>query len=194
MQNAQEAPPALARAGGTSDRDLARQAALGDRTAFAEIFHRHAASMFRYAVHMLDGDVEEAEDAVQDALTQAWLHLPGFRGDAELSTWLFRITANVVLRSRRRRRPQAIDDRLLDVAARAASDPDARVEQGELWAALAAALSELPWRQRAAWVLRELEGQSYEEMADVMQTSPTVVRGQLHRARRAVAVRMAQWR
>jgi len=194
VQNAPEAPPALTRAGDASDRDLARQAALGDRAAFAEIFHRHAASMFRYAVHMLDGDVQEAEDAVQDALTQAWLNLPGFRGDAELSTWLFRITANVVLRSRRRRRPQAIDDGLVNVAALAAGDPDARVEQGELWAALAAALSELPWRQRAAWVLRELEGQSYEEMADVMQTSPTVVRGQLHRARRAVAVRMAQWR
>ena len=80
-----------------NDQDLAGQAALGDRFAFAEIFHRHAAAMFRYAVHMLDGDIDQAEDAVQEALTQAWVHLPQFRGDSALQTWLFRIIANSVL-------------------------------------------------------------------------------------------------
>jgi len=176
------------------DQDLARRAALGDRCAFAEIFHQHGAAMFRYAVHMLDGDTDEAEDAVQEALTQAWVHLPQFRGDSELRTWLFRITANSVLSARRRRRPVAVDDGLLTVPAGPDTDPVDHAQHEELWVALDVALGELPWRQRASWLLRELEGLPYEEIAEILDTSPTVVRGQLHRARRTLAVRMAQWR
>ena len=177
-----------------NDQDLARRAALGDRFAFAEIFHRHAAAMFRYAVHMLDGDVNQAEDAVQEALTQAWLHLPQFRGDSALQTWLFRITANCVLSARRRRRPIVGEDWVLTLPAGPDTDPVARAQHEELRVALEAALGELPWRQRASWLLREIEGLSYEEIADILDTSPTVIRGQLHRARGPLAVRMAQWR
>lgn len=190
-----EATKQLDAAGRSNDHDLAQQAALGDRSAFAEIFDRHAATMFRYAVHMLDGDVDEAEEAVQEALTQAWLHLPQFRGDSALQTWLFRITANCVLSARRSRRPKAAtEDWLLNVPAGPAADPVAHTQHEELWAALGAALSELPWRQRASWLLRELDGLAYEEIADILDTSPTVVRGQLHRARRTLALRLAQWR
>lgn len=182
-------------AGLPSDHDLARQAALGDRLAFAEIFDRHAAAMFRYAVHMLDGDIDEAEEAVQEALTQAWVHLPRFRGESALQTWLFRITANCVLSARRRRRPVAApEDWLLDLPAGPGTDPVAHIQDEELLAALEVALSELPWRQRASWLLRELQGLPYEEIADILDTTPTVVRGQLHRARRTLAARMAQWR
>ena len=176
------------------DQDLARRAALGDRFAFAEIFHRHAAAMFRYAVHMLDGDIHQAEDAVQEALTQAWVHLPQFRGDSALRTWLFRITANAVLSARRRRRPIVGEDWVLTLPAGPDTDPVAHAQHEELWVSLQAALRELPWRQRASWLLRELEGLSYAEIADILDTSPTVIRGQLHRARGTLAVRMAQWR
>jgi RNA polymerase sigma-70 factor (ECF subfamily) len=178
-----------------SDLVLARSAGLGDRAAFAMIFDRHAAAMFRYAVNMLDGDQDAAEDAVQDALERAWSNLPGFRGDAQLRTWLFRITANVVLSARRRRRPIAVDDELLTaLPATPATEPVHLVEHSELRAALELALTELPWRQRAVWLLREMEGLSYDEIADILQTSPAVVRGQLHRARGTLAVRMVQWR
>ena len=180
--------------GHLNDKDLARQGALGDRFAFAEIFHRHGAAMFRYAVHMLDGDIADAEDAVQEALTQAWVHLPQFRGDSGLQTWLFRITANCVLSARRRRRPINVDDWVLNVPSGPETDPMLHAVHEELWVALEVALSELPWRQRASWLLRELEGLPYEQIADILDTSPTVVRGQLHRARRTLAVRMAQWR
>ncbi|MGV8965762.1 MAG: RNA polymerase sigma factor [Cellulomonas sp.] len=174
---------------------LARRAGLGDRAAFAIIFDRHAAAMFRYAVNMLDGDQDAAEDAVQDALERAWSNLPGFRGDAQLRTWLFRITANVVLSARRRRRPIAVDDDLLTaLPATPDTEPVQQVEHSELRAALELALTELPWRQRATWLLREMEGLSYDEIADILQTRPAVVRGQLHRARATLAVRMVQWR
>ncbi|WP_407343217.1 RNA polymerase sigma factor [Pengzhenrongella phosphoraccumulans] len=178
-----------------TDLELARSAGLGDRAAFAVIFDRHAAAMFRYAVNMLDGDQDAAEDTVQDALERAWANLPGFRGDAQLRTWLFRITANVVLSARRRRRPIAVDDELLTaLPATPEAEPVQQVQDSELRAALELALTELPWRQRAAWLLREMEGLSYDEIADVLQTSPAVVRGQLHRARGTLAVRMVQWR
>lgn len=179
----------------TEDGALARRAGLGDRYAFAEIFQRHAESMFRYAQHMLDGDAADAEDAVQNALFKAWQHLPAFRGQSALRTWLFRITANEVLNARRRRRPEPVDDQLLTAEADdPESDPARQLEHAELWETLTVALAELPWRQRASWLLKEMEGMSYNEIAVVLETSPTVVRGQLHRARRTLAVRMAQWR
>ncbi len=181
--------------GEIEDRELARWAALGDRVAFGAIVDRHGAAMFRYALRMSDGDTAAAEDAVQDALARAWIGLPGFRGDAALRTWLFSITGNAVLKARRRRRPVSMDDRLLSVVpAPAQREPYRQLEAKEMQRALVVALAELPWRQRACWLLRESEDLSYEEIAEVLGTTTTVVRGQLHRARATLAVRMASWR
>lgn len=178
-----------------SDLVLARRCALGDRLAFAEIFSRHGASLYRYALRMLDGDHQAAEDVVQEALTKAWLRIPGFRGDSSLRTWLFRLTVNECHDARRRRRPIPVDDGLLTVMAEE-TELSAEDTAGtrSLLAALDLALLELPWRQRAAWLLREVEGLSYDEIATALTTNSTVVRGQLHRARATLEVRMAQWR
>lgn len=178
-----------------ADGELTERAVLGDRAAFAQLVRRHGPAMYRYALHMLDGHESDAEDVVQEALIKAWQHLPGFRGDASIRTWLFTITSNTAYDARRRRRPRAVDDALL--AARPDdidTDPAEQLVDAELWQTLAVALTELPWRQRASWLLVEIEGLSYEEVAGVLATSTTVVRGQLHRARRTLAVRMAQWR
>lgn len=151
--------------------------------------------MYRYALHMLDGHPSDAEDVVQNALIKAWQHLPEFRGDSSVRTWLLTITSNQAYDARRRRRPRAIDDALL--ATRPddlETDPADQLVDAELWEALTVALTELPWRQRSSWLLYEIEGLSYEEIAGVLGTSTTVVRGQLHRARRTLAIRMAQWR
>lgn len=178
-----------------SDHDLAVRAALGDRDAFAHIVIRCAPGMHRYAVGLLGGDFQAAEDAVQEALAKAWVALPGFRGQSSLRTWLFRITANEVLAARRRRRPVSVDDGLLHtVPATRAQEPEHELTTKELAGALQVALAELPWRQRAAWLLREVEHMPYSHIAEVLQTNETVVRGQLHRARRTLAVRMEQWR
>jgi len=179
----------------SADHALARRAALGDRRAFADIVYRHAPGMFRYATTMLDGNVHDAEDAVQNALTKAWQHLPQFRAEASLRTWLFRITANEVLALRRRRRPIPLDDQLLEpMRAPVRDQPEQRLDEEELRAALTAALNELPWRQRACWILAEYEEMTYEQIAEALDTQVTVVRGQLHRARRTLAIRMARWR
>jgi len=177
------------------DAVLARRAALGDRGAFTAIVHRHGPAVFRYASGMLGEHTADAEDAVQSMWIKTWRHLASYRGEAQLRTWLFRITANEVLNARRRRRPLAVDDELLTpLADHRELQPDQIADERALRRALTRALTELPWRQRASWVLAELEGLSYQEIADVLDTSPTVVRGQLHRARRTLTVRMEQWR
>ena len=179
-----------------SDAALARRAGLGDAAAFSELFARHFHPTFRYALHMLDGDEQVAEDAAQDAWLKAWRHLPDFRGESEFQTWVFRITARQVTDSRRRKRPIVVDPTLLEpVKAQSHDiDPERRLANVQLWEALSLALSELPWRQRASWLLREFEDLSYERISKILDTSPTVVRGQLHRARRGLAIRMEQWR
>lgn len=179
-----------------SDRVLARRSAMGDKAAFAVIFDRHARSLHRYAMRMLDGEHQTAEDAVQEALTRAWLHMGSFRGESTLRTWLFTLTANECRRVRRRRRPLAVDNEILQVLDNdhTAPGPYEHATASELRRILDRALLELPWRQRASWLLREIEGLSYAEIAEVLHTSPAVVRGQLHRARATLKVRMAQWR
>ena len=178
-----------------SDSVLTRRGALGDRAAFAELVGRHGNALYRYAVRMLDGEHHAAEDAIQEALTKAWLHLDGFRGDSSVRTWLFRLVANECIDARRARRPRAVDDGALSrVTADPSWQPEAVAATDDLTAALDLALHELPWRQRASWLLREIEGLSYEEIAEVLGTTVTVVRGQLHRARSSLAVRMRQWR
>lgn len=179
-----------------SDLALSRRAALGDEEAFSELFARHLHPMFRYALRMLDGDESLAEDAVQEAWVKIWTRLPDFRGESRLQTWMFSIVAREVLTARRRRRPVVVEDTTLEqhIGFDPALDPGVSTQERELWEALTLALAELPWRQRATWLLREYEDMSYDEIARVLDTTPTVVRGQLHRARRALEIRMEQWR
>ncbi len=156
----------------------------------------------RYATHLLDGDLRAAEDVVQEAWIRAWRALPEFEGRSAVQTWLFTIVQRQAYDRRRRRRPLAVDGKILEPLAQAAQagapasspEPERVLLRRELWETLTLALSELPWTQRSAWMLRELEGLSYAEIAQVLETTPTVVRGQLHRARRTLAIRMEQWR
>lgn len=196
--------PLAASLAAATDHALARRAGLGDRAAFEELFARLFPATLRFAVQMLDGDEKASEDAVQEAWVKAWRGLPDFRGTSKVQTWLFTIVTREAAGLRRRRRPLAVDNEILErLANRQASGSDSVGSDGnpeqvvlarELWETLTLALSELPWTQRASWLLRELEGLSYTDIARVLDTTPTVVRGQLHRARRTLAIRMEQWR
>jgi len=178
---------------GGSDLVLARRSGFGDRRAFAELVRRHSPAMLRFARRML-GDDGDAEDAVQEAFLSAWRGLEHFRGDSAVRTWLFRLVASKALNSRRARRPLPVDAETLRHQPDAASEPSARAQDARLLAALQTALDGLPPGQRSCWLLREVEGLGYVEIADVLGTSRTAVRGQLSRARDALAVRMAPWR
>lgn len=177
-----------------ADLALARAAALGDRDAFEEVVRRHGPGMLRYARRVLS-DPGDAEEAVQDAFVAAWRSLDRFHGDSALRTWLLGLTSHKAVDLSRRRRPRPVDDELVTARpADARSDPWEHVSAGELVRALDRALVELPYRQRACWLLVELEGLSQAETAQVLGIGPDAVRGQLFRARRALEERMARWR
>ena len=190
--------PATPDPGAVPDDELVARAGLGDHAAFAELVTRHGAALYRYARRML-GSAPDAEDAVQDALTAAWLGAEGFRGASSVRTWLFGIQANCVRRAARTRTRAPVpvttdaDDDRTDPAP-AGDDPVEHLLATDLRAALDLALADLPGPQRAAWLLVEVEGMPYADAAQVLGTTHAAVRGLLERARRTLGRRFATWR
>jgi RNA polymerase sigma-70 factor (ECF subfamily) len=182
-------------AGVPSDAALVRAARLGDDDAFGVLVDRHGPSMLRYARRLVGGSESDAAEAVQEAFISAWRSLDTFRGESSLRTWLFRLVHRRAVDLQRHRRPTPIDDELVSRFVGASGDnPLQDVLDAELLEALQQALDELPWNQRAAWLLREVEGLAYEDIARTMGTTVGSVRGHLHRGRRQLAERMARWR
>lgn len=183
---------------GTSDEVLARRAALGDRGAFAEIVDRHGPALHRYLHRLLDNP-GDTEDCLQETFIDAWRGLPTFRRESSLRTWLFTLARH---RSYRRQKafPSSGSRAPLDLeAARGIeadwrSDPARETLDAALLAALDAGLRHLPERQASTWILKEVEGLSYAEIATVLGCTPTAVRGLLERARAGLATTLAEWR
>lgn len=176
-----------------SDASLARDAGLGDRLAFETLLQRHGPALHRYALRSCS-TAQDAEDVVQETFVAAWRGLARWDGRASIKTWLFAIAARKVADSGRRRRAVPIDDELLEPMPSLDSGPDERAREHELVEALERALDELPYRQRACWVLIEVEGLSQAEVAMVLGMSPDGVRGTIFRARRNLSERMLRWR
>ncbi|MEV6803836.1 RNA polymerase sigma factor [Streptomyces sp. NPDC017405] len=173
---------------------LAVRAAEGDEDAFAVLVQRHGRSLLALARGML-GNPQDAEEAVQDAFVSAWRRLPEFRRAAEFRTWMYRITVNRCLAMRRRRPPALPLDTAAEPAARDARSQPARcAEQDAAVAALSRALGDLQSGQRLCWILREVQGLSYREIAQMTRTSEQTVRGRLFRARRSLQEAMGPWR
>ncbi|WP_265442485.1 RNA polymerase sigma factor [Flexivirga meconopsidis] len=176
------------------DVELARAARLGDEDAFEQIVDRHGPAMYRFARRLLLHDAN-AQDVVQDAFVSAWKDLPSYAGRSSLRTWLFRLTARRAADLQRRRTPTPVDDDVLStLLPAAAGSPQQAALDRELVTALRRALAELPWRQRAIWLLREIDGLSYRDIAEALAIPEDSVRGQLYRGRRALAERMNSWR
>lgn len=181
--------------GVASDAALVRAARLGDDDAFGALVDRHGPSMLRYARRLVGGSEADAGEVVQEAFISAWRSLDTFRGDSSIRTWLFRLVHRRAVDLQRHRRPTPIDDEPISrVIEASGANPLQDVLDAELLEALQRALDELPWNQRAAWLLREVEGLGYEEIARTMGTTVGSVRGHLHRGRRQLAERMARWR
>ncbi len=179
-----------ARVAGLDDHTLVVRAQEGDAPAFEALARRHQATLYRLAVRVL-GDPVEAEDALQDALLDAWRRLGSFRGDAAFSTWMYRIVTNRCLDTLRRRRPLPLqpDDTLA-----APDSTEHAVEVDAQLAALRVAVDGLSPDLRVCWALRELEGLGYAEIADVTGAGEDAVRGRIHRARVRLAEVMRPWR
>jgi len=180
--------------GTPSDEALVRAARVGDDDAFRQIVDRYGPGMYRYAMRLV-GNENDAGEVTQEAFVSAWRSLSGFAGRSSLRTWLFRLVHRRAADLQRHRRPTPINDDLLSRLSKPATDnPLQHVLDVELVAALQTALDELPWHQRATWLLREVEGMSYEEIAEAMALTVGSVRGHLHRGRRTLAERMTRWR
>ncbi|WP_264069077.1 RNA polymerase sigma factor [Mycolicibacterium komossense] len=177
-----------------SDRELINAAAVGERDAFEAIVLRYGPEMLRYARNMLS-DNGAAEEVTQDAFVAAWKGLDTFRGDSSLRTWLFTLVSHKVVDHRRRRSVTPTQDWILDTTpAPVTDDPEVRISNTDFLAELNAAMAELPYRQRAAWLLREVDGMTHTEIGRILLITPSAVRGHLVRARATLSERMAAWR
>ncbi|HUP38114.1 MAG TPA: sigma-70 family RNA polymerase sigma factor [Candidatus Limnocylindria bacterium] len=156
----------------------------GDAPAFEDLVMTYQHRVFGVALRML-GNRAEAEEVAQEAFVRAHRALGEFRGDAKLSTWLYAITSRLCLNrlaSGERRMARQGEDALLRLSD-AGPRPDAALERRELEAALGRAIADLPEDRRIVVVLRDLEGLSYEEIAQVLELELGTVRSRLHRAR-----------
>lgn len=176
------------------DTVLVEEAQKGDVHAFEELVRRYRNEVFGLAYHFLRSR-EEAWDISQEVFIKAHRALSRFRGDSAFKTWLLRITANQCKDYLKKRRVNtvAFDD------AREAADapspgltPAEAAGTAELGAAIEKALEALPVKHRAVFVLREYEGMSYEEMANVIGCSMGTVMSRLHHARKKMRSHLVQ--
>ncbi|GAB3484665.1 RNA polymerase sigma factor [Nocardiopsis coralliicola] len=180
--------------GGADDALLAVRAAEGDEEAFAVLVRRHAPPLVRLGTRLL-GDRTEAEDAVQDAFISAWRRLPEFRGGAAFGTWMYRIVTNRCLNLLRARQPSTDWGGVPEPPApEHAVAPERIVEGRAAVRDLQDAMAGLSAEQRACWVLRELDGQPYDFIADTVGITQQAVRARVFRARRHLTTALGAWR
>lgn len=172
-----------------SDDALMAQQAAGMPGAARELAGRHAGRILALAARMLGGDMAEAEDVTQEAMLRLWRLAPDWQpGRARVSTWLYRVAANLCTDRLRRRRGVG-----LDTIAEPEDDrpgAEAQLLTRDRLAALQTALDALPERQRLAVVMRHIEGVSNPEIAEVLDISVEAVESLTARGRRALAARL----
>jgi RNA polymerase sigma-70 factor (ECF subfamily) len=163
----------------------------GRPDAFEELVRRHKDRVYRLAVRMVGEDFGLAEDVAQETFVQAWRSLPRFRADSQFGTWLYRIAVNRSLNAKRRCPSEDGKDGREPLAG--VADPERTVEARSQLEALTAAVAELTPDQRSAFVLREVEGLHYEQIAQILGVSPSAVKSRLYRARVEILQAMAEW-
>lgn len=168
------------------DKELIQSIQKGDRLAFNQLVLKYRTRVMGVATRML-GDRGEAEDLAQDVFVKVYRSMPGFRGASLFSTWLFRITTNSCLNQKRSRRPETQISNGADGPELAVADPSSNphhlLEQKELKIVLEKSIQSLPEEQRIVLILRDIEGLSYEAIADSLELELGTVRSRLHRAR-----------
>jgi RNA polymerase sigma-70 factor (ECF subfamily) len=160
----------------------------GDSDAFAALVRATYDDTYTLA-YRLTGNEEDARDVVQEAYLRAYRGIRRFRGEARVTTWLYRITANCAanqLGSRRRHRHESLDVAAEPADAAPAIDPVDRAVAADLRATVAAAIADLPPRLRAVVVLRDVYDLPHEAIASELGITETAAKVRLHRARRAL--------
>jgi RNA polymerase sigma-70 factor (ECF subfamily) len=162
--------------------------------AFDRLYRDHVDRIYRFA-QRLCGQVEDAQDLVQDTFLNAYRGLEGFRGDAQVSTWLYRIAARACLRLRRKRKGEPARELSLEefiptsegeFRLQVPTDgltPEEALENKELKRALHQAIQKLPNKYRVVLVLRDMEELTAKEVGTIMGLNERAVKSRLHRAR-----------
>jgi len=164
--------------------ELIQRSKQGDLDSFNRLVELYQRQAYNLAWRML-GQVEAAEDATQDAFLSAWKGIRGFR-QGNLRAWLLSIVANACkdqLRARRRRPAISTDELELEALPSSGESPEDYVLRRELAAEIQRGLATLPPDQRLAVILRDLQGLSYEEIAQATASSLGTVRSRLSRGR-----------
>lgn len=181
------------------DRQLVERARLGDKRAFELLVEKYRRRLLRLLSRMVR-DPDEVEDIAQETFIKAYRALPNFRGDAAFYTWLYRIgvnTAKNYLASRKKAMP-TISEQALDeddepderLVAQDISTPESVLLSKQVALAVNQVVEALPEELRTAITLREMEGLSYEEIADLMGCPIGTVRSRIFRAREAIAAKL----
>ena len=175
-----------------SDAVLAARISDGDDRAFEVLARRHSPLMRAYAARLL-GSTVESDDVVQEAFVLAWQKMGDVADGGSVKSWLMRIVTNKAI-DRIRVRKQHVDIDDWDTPTPADRSPDHVVEVAMQLDALSSALNRLPDLQRQCWIMKEVGGSSYHDMADALELPVSTVRGQLARARQSLVTEMEAWR
>jgi RNA polymerase sigma-70 factor, ECF subfamily len=181
------------------DRQLVERARNGDKRAFDLLGLKYHRRLMRLLSRMVRNQ-EEVEDIAQETFIKAYRALPQFRGDAAFYTWLYRIgvnTARNFLSSKRRQMPTISDQAMNDdddvderIVAQDINTPESMLLSKQVAMAVNEAVEALPKELRTAITLREMEGLSYEEIAEMMVCPIGTVRSRIFRAREAIAAKL----
>jgi RNA polymerase sigma-70 factor, ECF subfamily len=169
-----------------NDSQLVARAQAGDEQAFAELFRRHGDAAFRLALSILgQGFAAEAQDVVQEVFLKVHHALASFRGEAEVGSWIYRITFNqaVNLKARARYRRPHLDEAALSQTAMAEPGPHAQLETAQRDLALAECIQTLPDVYQSALRLYYWLGASVAEIAALLDLPENTAKSYLHRAR-----------
>jgi len=180
----------------SDDLDLARRHAQGDRSAFDTVYEEYGGMVYGLALR-LTGDPEEASDLHQEAFLRIFRSLGSFSGRSSLKTWVYTVTLNAGRTKLKRigRRPRVVeDDRTLDALADLRADPERRALGRDAGRHLQEALVELPAAFRVAVVLRDVEGLSYDEIAQIVGVRIGTVRSRIARGRDRLRARLEEAR
>jgi len=169
--------------------DLVRRAQQGDRDAFQALYREHVGRVYALCLR-LSADAVRAEELTQDAFVRAWERLASFSGESAFSSWMYRLTVNVVLQERRAARRRSV--RVVTTDDPAAAERAERGEQGGaggdatpgLSLDLERAVNALPPGAREVFVLHDIEGYRHEEIARLTGVAAGTSKAQLFRARR----------
>lgn len=154
--------------------------------AFRELLRRYQVKIHTYVRNMLIS-AEDADDVTQMVFVKIWQNINSFRGDSKLSTWIYRIASNETISFLRKKRPEIDFDEALVYMADSLYQDDA-VSEREIEVKLQKALCYLPFKQKLVFVLRYFEGLTYEEIAELTQTSVGALKSSYHHAVKKIEI------